>query len=182
MPPELSEAIDNAAYLTMLLLLLMGIVALFARLIWSWIYERRTRRQRRAAAIVLAGMAGATPMFFFLLIPLVTDLSTVVGAHWRGLDMRYTLLAIPITFAVVIIRYQSFKALSSLFMLVLLLSLSGMLAAVGAWLWRLSLPPDATVTRPPFALLFTLILDVYKRQPTTHGCGGALPPDATIGR
>jgi signal transduction histidine kinase len=157
-PPELSEAIDNAAYLTMLLLLLMGIVALFARLIWSWIYERRTRRQRRAAAIVLAGMAGATPMFFFLLIPLVTDLSTVVGAHWRGLDMRYTLLAIPITFAVVIIRYQSFKALSSLFMLVLLLSLSGMLAAVGAWLWRLSLPPDATVTRPPFALLFTLIL------------------------
>ena len=157
-PPELSEAIDNAAYLTMLLLLLMGIVALFARLIWSWIYERRTRRQRRAAAIVLAGMAGATPMFFFLLIPLVTDLSTVVGAHWRGLDMRYTLLAIPITFAVVIIRYQSFKALSSLFMLVLLLSLSGMLAAVGAWLWRLSLPPDAAVTRPPFALLFTLIL------------------------
>jgi signal transduction histidine kinase len=157
-PLKLAETIDDATYATMLVLLLLGVVVLFARLIWSWLYERRTRRQRHAAAIVLAGMAGATPMLVFLLLPLVTDLTTVLDAHWRGLDLRYTLLAIPITFAVVIIRYQSFKALSSLFMVVLLLALSGALAAVGAWLWRLSLPPDAAVSRPPFALLFGLIL------------------------
>ena len=108
-------------------------MALFARLIWSWIYERRTRRQRRAAGIVLVGMAGALPMLFYLIIPLLTDLDTVFVAHWRGLDVRYTLLAIPITFAVVIIRYQAFQALSSLFMVVLLVALSGALAAVGVW-------------------------------------------------
>ncbi len=157
-PLEQAQAADDAAYMTMLVLLLLGVVALFARLIWSWIYERHTRRQRRAAGIVLVGMAGALPMLIYLLIPLLTDLNTVFAAHWRGLDLRYTLLAIPITFAIVIIRYQAFQALSSLFMVVLLVSLSGMLAAVGAWLWRLSLPPDAAVTRPPFALLFTFIL------------------------
>ena len=155
---ETLYTVDDVTYGTMLVLLLLGVLALFARLIWSWIYERHTRRQRRAAGIVLVGMVGALPMLIYLLIPLLTDLNTVFAAHWRGLDLRYTLLAIPITFAIVIIRYQAFKALSSLFMVVLLVSLSGMLAAVGAWLWRLSLPPDAAVTRPPFALLFTFIL------------------------
>jgi signal transduction histidine kinase len=153
-----TQAVDDATYLTMLILLLIGVVALFARLIWSWIYERRTRRQRRAAAIVLVGMCGALPMFIYLLAPLLTDLDSELAAFWGGLDLRYSLLAVPITFAIVIIRYQAFKALSSLFMIVLLLSLSGMLAAVGAWLWRLSLPAEAAVSRPPFALLFTFIL------------------------
>lgn len=157
-PLDVAETVDDVAYGTMLILLLLGILVLFARLIWSWIYERRTRRQRRAAGIVLAGMAGALPMMLHLLIPLLSDLTTVSDAHWRGLDLRYTLLAIPITFAIVIIRYQTFKALSSLFMVVLLLSISGALAAVGAWLWRLTLPPDVVVSRPPFVLLFTLIL------------------------
>ena len=157
-PLEQAQAADDAAYMTMLVLLLMGVVALFARLIWSWIYERRTRRQRRAAGIVLVGMAGALPMLFYLIIPLLTDLDTVFVAHWRGLDVRYTLLAIPITFAVVIIRYQAFQALSSLFMVVLLVALSGALAAVGVWLWRLALPEGAAGGRPPFARLFTFIL------------------------
>ena len=158
-PTEVLEAVQDTAYWTMLLLLFLGVVALLARLVWSWIYERRTRRQRRAAAIVLVGMFGALPMLLYLVTPLFNpDLVTVSDAYWRGLDLRYTLLAIPITFAIVIIRYQTFKALSSLFMVVLLLSLSGVLAAVGAWLWRVSLPAGAPIGRPPFALMFTLIL------------------------
>ena len=156
---ESMQAFQDAAYMVMLILVLMGVVSLLVRLTWSWIYERRTRRQRRAAAIVLAGMLGALPMLLYLLAPLLNaGLVAESDAYWRGLDMRYTLLAIPITFAIVIIRYQTFKALSSLFMVVLLLSLSGMLAAVGAWLWRFSLPAGVAAGRPPFALLFTLIL------------------------
>ncbi len=158
-PQESMQTFQDATYMVMLILVLMGVVSILVRLTWSGIYERRTRRQRRAAAIVLAGMLGALPMLLYLLNPLLNpDLVTESDAYWRGLDMRYTLLAIPITFAIVIIRYQTFKALSSLFMVVLLLSLSGMLAAVGAWLWRFSLPAGVVATRPPFALLFTLIL------------------------
>jgi hypothetical protein len=83
-PLEQAQAADDAAYMTMLVLLLMGVVALFARLIWSWIYERRTRRQRRAAGIVLVGMAGALPMLFYLIIAADrpdTSLSPT-GAGW----------------------------------------------------------------------------------------------------
>ena len=149
--------VDSSTYTLMLLLLLIGVLALFGRLIWSWFHERRTRRQRQATAIILVGLLTALPRVLIMLLPLLRGLDDSADTYWRGLDLRYLLLAIPIAFAFVIIRYQTFQALSSLFILVLVLSLSGVLAAIGAWVWRLTQPPGMLTGRPPFALLFVFI-------------------------
>lgn len=156
-PLPVTVAVGDGTYLIMLLLLLAGVVALFSRLIWSWFNERRTRRQRRATLIILVGLLTALPRVVIMLLPLLRDLDDTIGTYWQGLDLRYLLLAIPIAFAYVIIRYQTFQALSALFILVLVLSLSGALAAVGAWVWQLAQPPGLLETRPPFALLFVFI-------------------------
>lgn len=156
-PLDISLAVDQASYATMLSLLLLGVVALFGRLTWLWLRERRNRRQRRAAVMILVGLLGSLPAVIILLLPLVMGLEQGPDSYWNGLDLRYLLLSIPITFAYVIIRYQTFQALSSLFIFVLVLSSSGVLAAIGAWLWRLSVPADLAALRPPFALLFGFI-------------------------
>lgn len=156
-PLPVTLAVGDGSYLVMLLLLLAGVLALFGRLIWSWFNERRTRRQRRATVIILVGLLTALPRVVIMLLPLLRGLDDTIATYWQGLDLRYLLLAIPIAFAYVIIRYQTFQALSTLFILVLVLSISGALAAVGAWVWQLTQPPGLLETRPPFALLFVFI-------------------------
>ncbi|HOU41719.1 MAG TPA: histidine kinase [Promineifilum sp.] len=156
-PLPVTLAVDDGSYLGMLLLLLAGVVALFSRLVWSWFNERRTRRQRRATLIILLGLLTALPRVVIMLLPLLRGLDDTIGTYWQGLDLRYLLLAIPIAFAFVIIRYQTFQALSALFILVLVLSISGALAAIGAWGWQILQPPGLLPTRPPFALLFVFI-------------------------
>ena len=149
--------IGQSAYLLMLSLLLIGIVALFGRLIWSWRHERDTERQERITRIILIGLLGALPAVAVVLAPLVPRLGILRTTFWSGFDVRYTMLTIPIAFAYVIIRYQTFKGISRLFVLVLVFAMSGMLAAFGAWLWRFGLPPEEAAQRPPFGMLFLFI-------------------------
>lgn len=172
-PLPVTLAVGDGSYLVMLLLLLAGVVALFSRLIWSWFNERRTRRQRQATLIILLGLLTALPRVAIMLLPLARSLDDTIGTYWQGLDLRYLLLAIPIAFAYVIIRYQTFQALSTLFILVLVLSISGALAAVGAWVWQLTQPPGLLETRPPFALLFVFIFlgSVLWSIPLSRGRG-----------
>lgn len=157
MPLALIDLVDDVAYTTMLVLLLAGVVALFGRLVWSWFRERQTLRQRHVAFIVLAGLITALPAVTLFVGPLFLNLGNL-STYWRGLDLRYLLLAIPITFAYVIIRYQAFQTISRLFIFVMVLSLSGLLAALGAWLWRLDVPPHLATARPPFFVLFLCVL------------------------
>ncbi len=154
--PGLEAAVDTSSYVVMLVILLIGVVALFGRLIWSWFRERQTRRQRRAAFIVLVGLASSLPAVMIFVGPLFLGLENWV-THWRGLDLRYLMLAIPISFAYVIIRFQTFQSVSRLFIFVMVLSLSGLLAALGAWLWLLGLPDGMAVARPPFFVLFVCL-------------------------
>ena len=151
------DPVGRIAYMTMLYLLLGGILALFGRLIWSWRRERDTRRQQRATRIILLGLLGSLPAVVVILLPLVPSFEPIRTAFWRGLDVRWLMLSIPIAFAYVIIRYQTFKGLSRLFLLIIVLSLSGVLAAFGAWLWRLGQPAGAVALRPPFVTLFLSI-------------------------
>jgi signal transduction histidine kinase len=80
-----------------------------------------------------------------------------ISAFWAGMDLRYMMLAIPVAFAIAIIRYQTFQSLSPLFIFVMLLSLSALLAAIGAAVWSQIQPIDAPPMRPPFFLLFIFI-------------------------
>ena len=156
-PELLDDSVGRVAYMTMLYLLLGGILALFGRLIWSWRRESHTRRQQRTTRIILLGLLGSLPAIIVILVPIVPSAEPARTAFWRGLDVRWLMLSIPIAFAYVIIRYQTFKGVSRLFLIIIILSLSGVLAALGAWLWQLSQPAGAVVLRPPFVTLFTFI-------------------------
>jgi len=151
------DFVDQLCYRVTMYLLLSGIVALFARLIWSWFRQRQTRRQRRAAGIVAGGLLFSLPAVAYFIAPIFLGFEGELPAFWRGLDLRYWMLAIPIAFAYVIIRYQTFQSLSRLFIFVLILSVSGMLAAIGSWAWSISRPPAYVGLRPPFVTLFILI-------------------------
>lgn len=173
--PEAGDLVDQVCYRVMMYLLLAGIVALFARLIWSWFRQRQTRRQRRAAGFVAAGLLFALPAVAYFVAPIFLGFEDELPAFWRGLDLRYWMLAIPIAFAYVIIRYQTFQSLSRLFIFVLVLSLSGMLAAVGSWIWGVTQPPAYESVRPPFVTLFGLIFAAslfWSSQASWHGWFG----------
>ncbi|MBM4460804.1 MAG: hypothetical protein FJ011_24105 [Chloroflexi bacterium] len=88
-----------------------------------------------------------------------------------GLDLRYLYLAVPLAFAFVILRYQTFRGVHPAFLGVLVASGSALLASVGDWLIRRSSPAfsdgAAVVSSsgaawvaqiPPFVWLFLILL------------------------
>ncbi|WP_374686896.1 ATP-binding protein [Promineifilum sp.] len=176
LPHGLGVLADALSFRIMLVLLLVGVLALLVRLVWSWFHERQTRRQRRAAGIVLLGLLGAMPAIGVILVPLIPGLVDIRAAFWHGLDLRYLLLVMPITFAYVIVRYQTFRGPSRLFIYVIVLSLSALLAAALSWLWGLAQPDWPTGgQRPPFAHLFTgifLASLIWSTQATWRGWFG----------
>lgn len=152
--------VEAIAYQTMLYLLLAGIVALFARLSWSLVRWRSvSRRERRIVRIVLFGLLLSMPPVLVLLAPIVPGWAQVRTSFALGVDLRYLLLAIPIAFAIAIVRYQTFQSPSKLFIFLIALAISAMLAAVGTAIWLATIPRDLAVTlRPPFVVMFFFIL------------------------
>lgn len=88
-----------------------------------------------------------------------------------GLDLRYLYLAIPLAVAFVILRYQTFHGIHPIFLGVLVLSGSALLASVGDWLIRRSspalsgdaaaVPSSGTISvaqLPPFVWLLVIVL------------------------
>jgi signal transduction histidine kinase len=119
---------------------LMGCaLVFFIRLIWSAWYERSIPRVRNQLAIILVGM-GVT------LLPMAIAFTGALSGSSRffvnGLDMRYLLLTLPLAFAYVIVRYQTFRSSPPpLFIGVMVLITAILIASVGDWAIR-SLFPD----------------------------------------
>lgn len=159
LPQSTAIWIGAFAYQTMLYLLLGGIVALFLRLVWSWANWRKvTRRERRVVKIVLVGLIASLPPVLVVLGPIVPVFGEARTTFWQGLDVRYFMLAIPLAFALAIVRYHTFQSPSPLFMSVIVLSLSAMTAAVAVGIWRIILPDSLDPTdRPPFIIFFIFI-------------------------
>lgn len=176
LPPSSATLIDNVAYQMMLYLLLGGIIALFARLVWTWKFWRNiSRRERRVVKIVLVGLLISLPPVIVVLGPIVPIMGVMRSTFWQELDLRYFLLAIPVAFALAIIRYHTFQSPSPLFLFVIVLSISALLAAVGVALWQFSLPEISIVERPPFVLLFVFIFlasTFWSRQADWRGWFG----------
>jgi signal transduction histidine kinase len=171
--PERADFLfDNMSYRAMVYLALLGILALFGRLTWIRVRQRGDLRHRRVVAIVLWGLIISLPAVAVILAPAIPFIGPRISAYWAGLDLRYMMLAIPIAFAFAIIRYQTFQSLSPLFIFVIVLSLSALLAAVGAAFWVQSQPADALPTRPPFSLFFAFIFIAsvfWRRQANWQG-------------
>lgn len=146
---------SDRAFLGVLLLYLIGIIVLFGRLIWLWLPGRQTRRDRRMAIIVAAGLLAALPMLLVSADVLIPGLGVIAMPFWRGFDLRYLFVAVPFAFAFVIIRYHNMRSPSRLLILVVALAGSALLAALLSWLWGLSQDNwPANGEHPPFPYLF----------------------------
>ena len=118
---------------------LMGsVIVLFARLVWSAWHERSVPRVRGQLSIILGGLCVA-------LLPISTSFAGALSrqSHYfvDGLDVRYLMLALPLAFAYVIVRYQTFRsAPPPLFIAVIVLITAALIASAGDWLVRLLFP------------------------------------------
>lgn len=164
LPVELNAALDQGSYQVMLTLLLAAIVTLFGRLIWSRFRGAFSngpgwRRVRRVTNIVLAGLVMALPPVISVMAPGIPGFGQRLSPFWEGLDLRYLLLAIPISFALAIIRYHTFQSPTPLFIFVLVISTSALLAAVAVAVWSAVLPGGVSSPGSPhFQTLFFAIL------------------------
>ena len=152
--------VEEIAFQVMLYLLLSGIIALFARLLLSLARWRTvSRRERRIVRIVLFGLLLSMPPVLVILAPIVPAWAEVRSAFAFGVDLRYLMLAVPIAFAIAIVRYQTFQSPSKLFIFLIAMSISAMLAAVGTAVWLATVPRNLAVTlRPPFVVMFSFVL------------------------
>lgn len=160
LPDRPRFTVEEIAFQTMLYLLLAGIIALFGRLLWSLKRWRSvSRRERRIVRIVLSGLVLSMPPVLVVLAPIVPGWVQIRSAFALGVDLRYLMLAVPIAFAIAIVRYQTFQSPSKLFIFLIALAISAMLAAVGTAIWLAMIPPAlAASLRPPFVVMFVFIL------------------------
>jgi signal transduction histidine kinase len=118
-----------------------------------WPGRAASRRIRRQAAFLLSGLILLLP--YILVVVLRTSGHNSPAFFWNGLDVRYLVLAVPLTFAFVILRYQTSQSTHPLLVIVFILSGSALLASAGAWLIERLEPRwfDA-LTWSPFVPLF----------------------------
>ncbi len=123
-------ALDGLAFgLSMSGLLAVALVFFVGRLVWSWATERE-RAVVRGLAIVTIGLGLASlPIVLFLLD--MAGLPTAIIL--KGLDLRYLLLAIPASYAFVILRYRTFRTAHPMYLVVVILGMSALLASLGNW-------------------------------------------------
>ena len=169
---------SDRAFLALVVLYLTGITVLFCRMIWFGLRGRHSRRDRRVALIVLIGLMAALPMILITADSVVPGLGVETVPFWRGLDLRYLFVTVPLGFALAIIRYQSMRSPSRLLIVVIALAGSALLAAILSWLWGLSQGNwPANGEHPPFPYLFAGIFAAsvfWSTQATWRGWFGRL--------
>lgn len=158
LPVQEQVILDRVAFLGMLYLLLGGIVSLFWRLVWSLVHwKQASRRERRIARILLLGLLISLPPVIIVLSPILPGTVNEKSPFIQALDLRYFMLAIPIAFALAILRYQTFRSPSPLFLSVIVMSLSAIIAALAVAIWSLPFFDSTALHRPPFVLFFSSI-------------------------
>ena len=116
-----------------------------------------SRRIRRQVIILAGGLVVALP---YVLVVVTRGVVAGMGSFfWKDLDLRYLVLAVPLTFSFVILRYQSFQRTPLPIIGVLILASSAILASMGAWALRFLEPEwSNSLIWTPFAPLFAITL------------------------
>jgi signal transduction histidine kinase len=142
---------------------------------YSWLLLKgRGPRLRRQATIIMVGFCLAS----LWLVPFLVDGLTEQYQYpffWSDLDLRYVLIAVPLAFSYVIVRYQTFRRTDPLFVAVFALAASALMASVGAWL--LSWWGGFGHSTPIFMILLVSNLAVsifWSRQGAWQGAFGRL--------
>lgn len=159
LPLSVGDLADAFAYQLMLFLFLVGVVVLFVRLVWLWgNWKKVSLRERRMINIIFVGLIASLPPIIVVLSPLLPFGGETRSTFWQVLDVRYFMLAMPMAFALTIIRYHAFQSPSPLFVTIIVLSLSALIAAIAAAMWGIVRPDTFSPTeRPPFILFFLFI-------------------------
>jgi signal transduction histidine kinase len=149
----------------------LGFLLYGARLLYLLTRPSLSRRLRRQSAILALGALLALPHVVIIVIRSLVGSSEDYFA--LGLDLRYLTLAIPITFAFVILRYQTLQRINPVVAIVFIIATSALFASVMAWILRLLDPAWAnTLIISPFVPLFFISLvtaGFYSLQNTLRG-------------
>lgn len=129
-------------------------LARLIQLAWAPSLSRRVRRQ---VYMLFGGLLLALP--YILIVVARALVRGTQNYFWNGLDLRYLVLAVPLTFAFIILRYQTFKRTPLPIIGVLILASSAIVASLGAWVVRILEPEWVnSLTWTPFAPLFGITL------------------------
>lgn len=145
-----------------------------ARMCWvSWRF-RRLPSVTRPAGLFAAGLVSAAPA-----ITVYVDLALRGGdAHPNyyiaRLDLRYLLIAIPLSIAYGILRYRAFRSHHPLLATVFVIASSALLSSVATWVWGLTTPHVSPNAAPPFVFFFAVAMVTGVLWSTQTNWRGAL--------
>jgi len=126
-----------------------------ARVAYLFWRPASSRRIRREAGWLLFGLAFSLPYVLVLLLRAFAGSTPTFFLN--GLDAHYLLLAVPIAFAFVILRYQTSQSTHPLLIVVFILATSAFVASLGTWGLRLLDPPGVNALNwSPFVPLFII--------------------------
>ncbi len=151
--PDLSNLLGAVGNTLVIGTLGLGVVVFLARLGLLMIRRTINRRERRQVNLLFLGIIFAVP--FILVVVLRVISQTTASYFTNGLDLRYLVLAVPLSFAFVILRYQTFQSPRPVLVGVFMLGSSALIASFGAWLIRLAEPEWANLLNwTPFVPIF----------------------------
>lgn len=136
---------------------IMGAFALaIARMCWvSWRY-RTQPSVTRPAGLFAAGLTTAAPAIAVYIELALRGGDARPNYYIAGLDLRYLLIAIPLSIAYVILRYRAFRSNHPLLATVFVIASSALLSSVATWVWGLTTLSPSPNTAPPFVYFFAV--------------------------
>ena len=135
----------------------LSVAVYIARLTFLITHRGTSRRTRRQAGLMLWGMGLVLPYVFVILTRNFGGVESPF--FWNDIDSRYLVLAVPLTFTFVILRYQTSQSTHPLLIVVFILATSAFLANLGEWIMRLVEPRGYTALQwSPFVPFFLAAL------------------------
>lgn len=139
----------------------LGVAVLYAiaRLMSLYFRPSSTPRLKRQISFLLASLLFALPFVAVIVARTLTAGSQ--SFFWLQLDLRYLALAVPLAFAFVILRFQTFHSAHPVLLVVAIVASSALVASVGTALLRTALPQLASLTSgSAFFVIFIVALIV----------------------
>ncbi len=155
--PELMRILSTIGNILATGSLGLGVLVFLVRLIWLLGRRKLSRRERHQVVFLLWGVILAVPYILVVVLRVVTQTTTSYFA--QGLDLRYLVLAVPLSFAFVILRYQTFQSPHPSLVGVFLLASSAFFGSLGAWIVRMIEPGWVNAANwTPFVSIFAASL------------------------
>lgn len=161
-PLDFSAFLDRWCFQISMIVLFAGWATLILTCVISWLIAWK-KSYRHPPQITIALFSSLICAVYIVPIVLEAFGLNSFTLFLQGLDTRYFLVSVPLGFAIISLRYKSFRSSHPPFWLVtpLIISISALVASLFAWCWwRFS---QSTMSRPPFGqvlliCLFSIIL------------------------